>query len=157
MLNFFKKKNEAKIYAPVDGKCIDIIDVKDEVFASKMLGEGFAVIPDNCMICSPSDGVITMIFPTKHAFGVRMKDGKDILVHIGIDTVNLGGKGFEILKTVNQKVKAGDPIIKIDKDYIESQHYDLTTVVVMTDQKEMIEKRSIGENVCCHDLIINYS
>lgn len=157
MINLFKKKKINKnISAPINGKCIDISEVKDKTFASKVMGDGIAVIPATDTVVSPCDGQITMIFPTKHAFGLKMNDGKEVLVHIGIDTVNLNGKGFTTLRHKNEKVKAGEPVIKFDKATIEHE-YDLTVMVVITDDnKENAEKRKLHEVVKTNDIIMTF-
>lgn len=127
--DFFKKEN--KIYSPVSGKCIDITQVADTMFSSKMLGDGVAIVPMEETICSPIDGKLVMVAETKHAFGVESKAGLELLIHIGIDTVNLNGTGFEQLASVGKKVKQGEPIIQLDKGKI-SATVDLTTMVVIT-------------------------
>lgn len=156
MFQFLKKKTDFNLYAPIRGKCIDIAEVKDKVFASKVMGDGFAVIPDDNVIYSPCEGIITMIFPSKHAFGIKMKDGKEILIHIGIDTVQLNGNGFVSFKQLNEHVKIGEPVIQFDKINIESQNYDLTTMVIVTNQSNSMKKQKLGEMVEVKDLIVSY-
>ena len=84
-----------------------------------MMGDGFAIIPSDGTIVSPVDGTIINIFPTKHAFGILSDSGREILIHVGIDTVKLEGKGFEALVTENDRVEKGQPLLKVDLDYIE--------------------------------------
>lgn len=156
MFQFLKKKTDFNLYAPVKGKCIDITEVKDKVFASKVIGDGYAVIPEDSVICSPCDGIMTMIFPSKHAFGIKMKDGKEVLIHIGIDTVQLNGNGFTSLRNINDHVKIGEPIIEFDKINIENQNYDLTTMVIVTSQTNSMKKQKLGEMVEVKDLIVVY-
>lgn len=134
MLNFFKRKEEPmnapELLAPADGTLIAMEDVKDPVFAQKMMGDGFAITLSGTEVYALQDSVVTMLFPTNHAFGLTLKDGLEILVHIGIDTVNENGKGFTCHVKVDQKLKAGDKIITLDKAYLESRGYDLTTMVI---------------------------
>lgn len=156
MFQFLKKKTDFNLYAPVKGKCIDITEVKDKVFASKVMGDGYAVMPYDNVICSPCEGMITMIFPSKHAFGIKMKDGKEVLIHIGIDTVQLNGNGFTSLRNINDHVKIGEPIIEFDKINIENQNYDLTTMVIVTNQSNSMKKQKLGEMVEVKDLIVVY-
>ncbi len=161
MFSFFKKKKEevkdVNLYAPVDGKCVDISEVNDETFASKILGDGFAVIPTGDVIAAPCDGVITMVFPTGHAFCVKMDDGKEILIHIGIDTVQLNGEGFKVLKEADAAVKAGDPVVKVDKAFVESKGYELSTMVVVSENPGSEgSKQKLGEAVQCKDLIMSF-
>ncbi len=133
MFGFFKKKDTPfRVAAYVDGKCIAITDVLDDVFSKKMMGDGFAIIPENDVIVSPIDGEIVTIFPTKHAIGLQSANGVEIILHIGIDTVNLNGEGFQVLVKDKAKVKIGQPIVKIDKDFIKEKGYDLTTMLVFT-------------------------
>lgn len=152
MFNLFKSKNDCKIYSPVNGKCIDITEVDDIGFSSKSMGDGVAIIPTSSTIVSPCDGVLQMIFRTGHAFGIKANNGFEILIHIGIDTVNLDGEGFTVLKKVNQKVKRGTPIIQLDLETI-SKEYDLTTLMIITNEREF-DKISIDKNVEIGDVII---
>ena len=131
MFGLFSKPNEA-ICAPVDGVCIPMEEVKDEVFSSKMLGDGFAVIPDGTTVCAPIDGELTMLAETCHAFGMRTKSGKELLVHIGLDTVALNGEGFQVLSEQGKKVKAGEPIVKFDQKLMADKNIDTTTMVILT-------------------------
>lgn len=127
--NIFKKAD--KIYSPVSGQCLDITEVADKMFSSKMLGDGVAVLPVDELICSPIDGKLVMIAETNHAFGVESKTGLELLIHIGIDTVELNGTGFEKLANVGEKVKQGAPIIQIHKNEV-PEGVDLTTMIVIT-------------------------
>ena len=145
MLNFLKKTNDNKIYAPVKGKCIDIKEVSDEIFSSQMMGDGVAIIPTDNIIKAPANGKLTMLFDTGHAIGMKMDNGLEILIHIGIDTVNENGKGFEVLKKTGEYLKHGEPIVKIDLDYLKSK-YDMSTMVVVTN-KEKASKLNLNRNV----------
>lgn len=127
----FLKKNY-KLFAPVDGKVIDLSQVPDQVFAEKMAGDGIAIDPTGNTIVAPADGKISMIFKTNHAFGINLSNGAEILVHIGLDTVALEGAGFERIAEEGQEVKAGDPVIKIDREEIISKGYSLITPVLIT-------------------------
>lgn len=108
MFGFFKKKTDPAVYAPVKGKCIDITEVNDEGFSSKIMGDGVAVIPEESVIKAPADGKLTMIFETGHAFGMEVDNGLELLLHIGIDTVNEKGNGFKILKKIRRCGKKGN-------------------------------------------------
>ena len=129
MFNFLKKeKNTVKtLTAPVDGKVIDLSEVDDPVFAQKMMGEGIAIIPEGNIVAAPE---------TRHAFGMKLADGLELLVHIGLDTVNLGGEGFSALVDVNTEVKAGDPIIKVDTDFVKSKGISLTTPMIIMNHND---------------------
>ena len=131
LFNFIKRNSE-QVVAPISGKCISITRVNDQVFSSKSLGDGFAIIPNDCMVVSPVDGKITLIAETKHAFGVKTEKGAEILVHIGLDTVQLEGRGFAVHVKQGEKVKAGDQVISFEKAYVEDSSIDMTTMTVFT-------------------------
>lgn len=152
MFELFKRKKKNDIFSPLDGKCIDISEVKDKTFADKLLGDGVAIIPSSVAVSAPIDGEIEMIFPTKHAFGIKRDDGLEILIHIGINTVELDGKGFVALKNVNDKVKAGEQIIIFDKSYLKNK--DMTTMIILTSSLGDYKKIKVGENVKCKEVIM---
>lgn len=137
-------KGNLRMQQPVQGSMMELEDVKDDVFSAGTLGKGFAVHPTEDTITSPVDGVIETIFPTKHAIGIKADNGAEILVHMGIDTVELKGKYFETLVSQGQKVKAGDPISKMDVKGIQGAHYDTTVVVVITNTNSY---KSIDESI----------
>lgn len=155
MFNFFSKKIDKNLYAPISGYCVGIENVDDPVFSSKVMGDGFAIKPQGDVVSSPCEGTITMIFETKHAFGIKTKDGKEILVHIGVDTVNLKGKGFAAMKSVNDQVKVGDPVIKVDLPVINETH-DSTVMVVITNSGYTPSERKFDQNVESKDLIMSF-
>ena len=124
------KKEAFKILAPADGELIPLAEVPDEVFSQKVMGDGFAVIPANGRVVAPISGTAVSVFPTGHAVGIETKDGVECIVHIGLDTVELNGEGFQPLIGQGEKVKAGQPILTFDKDLIEGKGYNLTTMVV---------------------------
>lgn len=128
----FKKEVDQSVYSPIEGMCVDISNVKDEVFSKMMMGDGIGVIPKDNVVYSPCDGELTMVFPTKHAFGITMNDGVEVLVHIGMDTVNLNGVGFKSFKNKGDKVKHGDKIIEFDENYLSREDLDMTTMVIIT-------------------------
>ncbi|HBC2404223.1 TPA: PTS glucose transporter subunit IIA, partial [Enterococcus faecium] len=104
MFEIFKKKKQETFYAPCSGKIISITEVNDPVFSQKLLGDGFAVIPDGSKIYAPLAGRVTNIFPTKHAINIKSNSGIDYLIHIGIDTVELQGEPFSICVQENDEV-----------------------------------------------------
>jgi sugar PTS system EIIA component len=155
MLNFFKKTNDNKIYAPIKGKCIDISNVNDEVFSKKMMGDGVAIIPTDNIVHSPCEGEIVMVFPTKHAFGITMNNGVEVLIHIGMDTVNLNGLGFKAFKNKGDKVKHGDKIIEFDSNYLSNKDLDMTVMVIITNNNDhKFDKLGIDKEVSKEDKIL---
>lgn len=132
MFDFFKKNKECSIKSPMNGEAISLSDVPDEAFSDKMLGDGAAVIPSDGEVRAPVDGVVVQIPDTLHAYGIQSKDGLDILIHIGINTVELKGEGFESLVKVGQEVKTGQLIAKFDIEFIKERGYPLHTPVLIT-------------------------
>ncbi|MGL5576368.1 MAG: PTS sugar transporter subunit IIA [Sarcina sp.] len=130
MFGFLKK--ELKLVAAIDGKTIDLANVPDPVFAQKMAGDGVAIDTTGDTIVAPCDGELSLIFKTNHAFAMTLDNGVELLVHIGIDTVSLDGKGFERLIEAGQQVKAGTPIIKINRPLIEEAGLSLITPILIT-------------------------
>lgn len=122
--------------SPTNGKIIDLISVKDETFSSGMLGDGFAVIPIDNMVVSPVKGKIMTVFPTKHAIGIISDEGAEILIHVGIDTVNLNGKDFETFVQVGDYVEVGDQLLRFDNEEIKKAGYDTTVILVVTNSSE---------------------
>ena len=153
MFNIFKKGNSNDVCSPCDGLCLDITESKDQTFATKLMGDGFLVKPSSDDVCSPVSGTLTMIFPTLHAFGIKMDNGKEVLVHIGIDTVNLKGDGFKSFVNVNSNVKAGQKIISFDREKVASQGYDTSVMVIMVGQ-ESVKKDNLNKEVKIKDVII---
>lgn len=121
------------ISSPVTGIAADLAATPDEAFAGKMMGDGAAVTPEEPVIYAPEDGEVCFVFDTKHAIGFLTDTGISILLHIGIDTVKLNGKGFEVMVENGQKVKKGDPMLKLDMDYIKSHAPSLVSPIVCTE------------------------
>ena len=121
-----------EVHSVADGEVINIEDVKDPVFSQKMMGDGFAVEPENGHIVSPVAGKVTSVFPTKHALGLVTDNGLEVLVHIGLDTVSLEGKPFEVKVSEGQTVVAGDLLVEADLDAIREAGRETSTIVVFT-------------------------
>ena len=121
-----------EIVALADGKLISLDKVKDEVFSKKIMGDGIAIELTGNLIVAPANGTIKLLFPTMHAFGLVLDNGIEILVHVGLDTVEMKGKGFKRFVNVNTKVNKGDPIIQIDREFIEREGYDTTALMIFT-------------------------
>ena len=135
-----------KLVAPITGKSLPLSETPDPVFAQKMAGDGLAIEPTGDVIVAPADGELTLVFNTQHAFAITLENGVELLVHIGIETVSLNGEGFEQLVEQGTKVKAGDPIIKIDREFIKSKGLPLTTPVLITNP-DILKSISPVENV----------
>ncbi|MGP5428608.1 PTS transporter subunit IIBC [Enterococcus malodoratus] len=126
------KGMQTRFVAPANGELIPIDQVQDEVFSQKMMGEGFAVVPENGEIAAPITGTIVSVFPTKHAIGIKTEDGIEVLLHMGIDTVDLGGEAFEIKVHEGEKVKAGKVVAIADLAKIQEADKMTTMIVVFT-------------------------
>lgn len=137
MLSFFRK--DLEIVAPIAGRVIDLSEVPDQVFAQKIAGDGVGIDPTGDIIVAPANGVIALIFKTNHAFAMTLDNGIEILVHIGIDTIELQGRGFKRLVQEGTKVKTGEPIITIDRELIKEKGYSLVTPVLITNPDKVRE------------------
>ncbi len=124
------------IYSPVTGKAADISETPDEAFAGRMMGDGAMVIPEEATVCAPEDGEVCFVFETKHAIGFQTTSGIAMLLHIGIDTVNLNGEGFEVLVKDGDQVKKSDVLMKLDLEYLKSHAPSLATPVLCTELGE---------------------
>ncbi|WP_157454416.1 PTS glucose transporter subunit IIA [Carnobacterium maltaromaticum] len=133
-----KKKEEAvaslyeELVAVADGKVLPISEVPDPVFAEKMMGEGFAIDPTSDVIVSPISGTLIQVADTLHAYGIQSDSGVEVLVHVGLDTVNLQGKGFEAKVKIGDAVKKGDPLVKIDREYLIANAPSIVIPVIVT-------------------------
>lgn len=138
MFGILKKKKEEgncnllKFVAPATGKSLSLADVPDPVFAQKMVGDGLAIMLEGDIVVAPADGELTLVFETKHAFAMTLDNGIELLVHIGLETVKLKGEGFEQLAQSGTKVKAGTPIMKVNREFIKSKGFNLVTPVLIT-------------------------
>ncbi|WP_201716833.1 glucose-specific PTS transporter subunit IIBC [Rossellomorea arthrocnemi] len=130
------ERNNEKFVAPITGEIKDITEVPDQVFSGKMMGDGFAIVPTEGTIVSPITGKVVNVFPTKHAIGLESKAGREVLIHVGIDTVKLEGKGFETLVKEGDQVEAGQPLLEVDLDYIKENAPSIMTPIVFTNLKE---------------------
>ena len=135
MFGFFKKKSEPKeLKAMVNGEVISVTEVKDDVFSSCMLGKGIAIHPTDGVVVAPVDGEISVTMEgTNHAVGIRIAEGFDLLIHIGLDTVSLNGEGFTSHISMGQKVKAGDKLITFDKALVESKGLCSDVILIALD------------------------
>ncbi|MDT3394837.1 MAG: glucose PTS transporter subunit IIA, partial [Bacillota bacterium] len=132
-------KDTKKVASPISGELINLESVNDETFAQKMLGEGVAIIPQDNQVYAPFDGKVTTIFPTKHAIGLTSNSGIELLVHVGLDTVELKGKPFTMHVSDQQVIKKGQPLMTVDFKAIKAAGYDPTTLVIVTNTNEFVE------------------
>lgn len=149
-------KKKAKLLAPCAGEVVEITKVPDPMFSEKMLGEGFAVIPfaETVDVCAPVEGHVVKVFETLHAFAMKTPEDLEVFVHIGLETVALGGLHFQLLVKEGQSVPAGTPIIRMDVEAVKAAGYDPITAVVFTKrgQVESVEVTTgpnDGEQVVC--------
>ena len=142
MFKIFKRKVR-EIASPCDGEIVSLDKVNDEVFSTLMVGDGLAIKPINGNFTSPIDGVVSKIFSTNHAYSIKNDKDLEVLVHIGLDTVDLSGNGFTRVANEGDSVKMGDTIIKADLNYIKSQNKDTITPIIITENSDVkkIEKR----------------
>lgn len=149
------KAVEVEVYAPLSGEIINIEDVPDVVFSEKIVGDGVAIRPNGNKIVAPMDGVIGKIFETNHAFSMESKEGVELFVHFGIDTVELKGEGFTRIAQEGQSVKRGDTVIEFDLALLEQKAKSVLTPVVISNMDEIssIDKKS-GEVVAGESIIL---
>ena len=134
--NMDSKQDDKAVYSPLEGKLIPMTEVPDETFASKALGEGVAVIPEKGCVYAPFDGEVEMVYDTGHAIGLVREDEMEVLIHVGINTVELGGKYYTAKVSNGQKIKKGDLLLEFDMDEIAKAGYSLVTPVIVTNSDE---------------------
>lgn len=124
------------IFCPLAGRVVSLLDVQDKTFSNKIIGEGVAIQPTGEIVTSPVNGIVTVLFRTKHAIGIKSDKGAEILIHIGLDTVELEGRGFEAFVTIGDQVTVGQPLLQFNKKLIENNGYQTITPIVVTNSKE---------------------
>ena len=144
--------NKTAVYAPVKGAAKILDKVNDKMFSTKALGDGFAIEPVNETIVSPVEGTVMSIFPTKHAISVKTKKGLEVLIHIGIDTVELNGTGFSICVSEGEKVSSRTEIAKVDFDYLKAEGKDSDVIVIFTNLEKKVlaiteGQKNLGEEI----------
>ncbi|MCD7929305.1 MAG: glucose PTS transporter subunit IIA [Clostridiales bacterium] len=127
---------DAVVCAPLTGKAIPLSQVPDETFAQELLGKGAAIVPEKGLVTSPVKGTLTMIFDTLHALSLESDDGAEILIHVGMDTVQLGGKHFKALAQAGDRVEVGTPLLEFDMDAIQQAGYPIVTPIVVTNSDD---------------------
>ena len=129
---------------------LDVAKSADPAFASKAMGEGVAINPSEGIVYAPADGTISLIFPTKHAMGITLNSGVELLIHAGIDTVKMNGEGFETFVETGAKVKKGDKLLSFDMDLVKEKGYKTQTMFLVADAKgkevEVVEAADADNN-----------
>ena len=128
---FGGKEDKKVVLAPVSGKAVSLKEVNDPTFSQEILGKGVAIIPSEGKIVAPADGTLSVFFETKHAVSISAENGAEIIVHVGLDTVNLKGKHFTAHKQQGDKVKAGELLLEFDMEAIKAAGYDVITPVII--------------------------
>lgn len=159
MFNLFKELKKEKnndIYAIGAGKIIPLEEVPDEVFSQKMMGDGIAIELEDELVISPVNGKIISIFPTKHAIIMENKEGVQIIVHIGIDTVNLNGEGYELFIKEGEEVSVGSHLAKVDINLIKDRGYSIITPILIANMDD-IKNIDFTKNSSCKAREVIYS
>ena len=140
-MGFFKKKEKEEpvkeLRAIVSGQVIPVSEVADPVFSSKALGDGIAIRPEGQVITAPCSGEISMVAETRHALGITVNNGAELLLHIGLDTVSLGGEGFKVLDKQGKKVKQGDALLEFDKALVERKGLATDCILIVTNSDDL--------------------
>ncbi len=127
-----QEAKQEKLVSPLNGDVVKLEDVPDEVFASGAMGKGIAINPSEGVILAPADAEVTLVFPTGHAIGLRTNNGAEILIHVGMDTVSLEGKGFKTFVTAGDKVKTGQKLLEFDIKTIQDAGLPIITPIIVT-------------------------
>lgn len=154
MLNFFSN-NRIIIKAPITGIAYKLKNVPDDVFAQKIIGDGVAIEPTDNILYSPVKGEIVQIFPTLHAVGIKTKEEIEILIHLGIDTVELKGEGFTSFIERGQKVNIGDKLLEVDWNYVKNKVPSIMTpiIIINMDKVDKIKILKLGKVKAKEDLL----
>lgn len=158
MFSFGKKKASRCIYASQTGRATPLTEVPDEAFSEKILGDGVAILPSDGIVVAPVDGEIQQIPDTLHAYAIHSDDGLDVLVHIGIDTVQLNGEGFKSFVKTGDHVKAGEKLAEVDLSLLTKKGYALYTPVIITNMDAVKSiKTTLGDTKAGETPIISYT
>lgn len=147
MFSLLKKNKKSNIYSPVTGKAISLDYVNDPIFSQRLMGDGIALLFDSDTLYAPCDGKVVAIPPTKHAIGIRASNGAEILIHVGFETCNLNGEGFEPLVKEGDKIKVNQPILKINQQYMKKKRIDLITPMILTNSNDFELEISLLDDV----------
>ncbi len=157
LFDFMKGKKGTSLGAPIKGECIPISEVADPTFAEEILGKGIAIKPADGKVFAPADGTISTLFPTGHAVGLTTLDGVEILVHVGLDTVQLKGEHFKVTVEADQEVKKGDLLLEADLEEIRKAGYDTVTPMIICNSDELTDIKCKTEGTAdIGDEVITY-
>ncbi|AYV68703.1 hypothetical protein C2I06_18455 [Niallia circulans] len=145
---------KTNLISPVLGTVKDIAESSDFMFAEKILGDGIFVSPTDSYVIAPCDGKINSITKSKHAITLYTDNQVPVLLHIGIDTVELNGKGFDLFVKEGQLVKAGQKLAKVDFDFIKEQGYDNATIMIIPEKKYKVDKMNLDKNLVSYEQIL---
>ncbi|MCG3398633.1 glucose-specific PTS transporter subunit IIBC [Staphylococcus massiliensis] len=138
--------DKTEVMSPIEGQIVPLSDVPDQVFSDKLMGEGIAIKPITGEVVAPFNGTVELVFPTKHAIGLKSDNGVELLIHFGLETVQLEGKGFEVLVEAGSKVEVGTPLLRVDLEYIrEHAKSDITPIIFTNSSERKIETTSAKE------------
>ena len=152
---FEKNAKTISLKAVEDGRTIPMDEVNDQTFAQELLGPGIAIVPSNGTVVSPINGTIATVMDTKHAVCIQGEDGLELIVHAGLDTVELNGKYYQTYKEIGDQVKAGDVLLEFDLEEITKAGYDVTTPIVITNLRDYkITKCLTGQQVKAGEEVI---
>lgn len=132
-------QNDNSLVAPITGQIVPLSEVDDPIFAEEMMGQGIAIKPSDTTVYAPSDGIISMVTPSKHAIGITTADGIEMLIHVGLDTVKMDGQGFKLLVAENDNVSKNQPLLEFDKKLIEDSGYTSIVPFIITNSSEFSE------------------
>ena len=136
---------EITIDSPLDGKAIELSKVNDSTFSNEILGKGVAIIPEEGVVYAPFDGKIDVFFQTGHAIGLVNNEGTEVLIHVGIDTVNLNGEFFHPQKQSGDEIKKGEVLLKFDMDKIKEAGYDVVTPVIISNTNDYVDVTTVSQ------------
>ena len=152
-----KEQVKKYILSPLGGKTVNLDDVPDKVFSERLLGDGVAILPEDGMIFSPADGVISSVAEAKHAYGISSDDGTEILIHFGLETVELKGEGFEPLVKSGDRVKKGQLIARVDIELLKQKGYSLLTPVIICNAPDGARLSCMSSRVRATDALLSYT
>lgn len=135
MFKLFRRKRRVELKSPFEGKAVELTEVPDTVFSSKLVGDGIAFVPNKGIIYAPAHGRIVQVFPSKHAIGIKTEEGLELLIHVGIDTVNMKGEGFESFVKTGDSIEVGDKLMTFDINLIKEKAKSILSPLVITNSE----------------------